>query len=42
MISLSTISRAILANAFAAGLLAAPSFAQEITTDIGTLDQETA
>ena len=42
MISLSTISRAILANAFAAGLLAAPSFAQEITTDIGTLDKEAA
>ena len=42
MISLSTISRAILANAFAAGLLAAPSFAQEVTTDIGTLDKETA
>ena len=40
MISLSTISRAILANAFAAGLLAAPSLAQEVTTDIGTLDKD--
>jgi hypothetical protein len=42
MIRLFAISRAALAHAVAASLFATAVAAQDVTTDIGTLDKETA